>query len=166
MDLRTPRAVTSPLALRGFTLMEVALALLLLAGALTVLLGLQSSSISRAVRDRRQQQAMLIARSILAAIEVSVDRLEIDEITDAPERLIQKITGADLPKDATAPYPRDFRANLRVADLEIPVPSRDPRFADDAIPLKQVVLTVFWGEHAADQLQTVFIIPGRPKDRR
>jgi len=166
MDIRTPPKIAARAGgTRGFTLMEVALALLLLAGALTVLLGLQSSSISRAVRDRHQQQAMLISRAILAAIEVSAERLETQDATDAPERLIEKITGAEMPRGEELSSGRTFLANLRVDELEIPVPNKDPRFAENAIPLKQVTLTVFWGDKPADQLRTVFVVPARPKER-
>ena len=54
----------------GFTLVEVVIAILVLAGSLVVLLGLQSSAVTKALRDRNQLQAMLAARHIFAAVEV------------------------------------------------------------------------------------------------
>ena len=146
---------------RGFTLMEVTMALLLLAGALVVLLGLQSSTIQRAVRDRNQQSAMLIARSILAAVEVSADKLDLQDITDTPDRLIERLIGTTPPERLEEGAGRAFQANLRVEEFELPIPNQDPKFGDSPIKLKQAVLTVFWGENPADQLQVVFLVPDR-----
>ena len=148
---------------RGFTLMEVTMALLLLAGALVVLLGLQSSTIQRAVRDRNQQQAMLIARSILAAVEVAATDLEPQDITEAPDRLIEKLVGAPPPERLEEGAGRSFEANLRIEEFELPVPNQDPKFGDNPIKLKQIVLTVFWGETSADQLQVVFLAADKEK---
>lgn len=58
---------------QGFTLIEITLAILVLAGSFTVILGLLASATQRAVRDKNSQSAMLLARRILAAIETNKD---------------------------------------------------------------------------------------------
>jgi prepilin-type N-terminal cleavage/methylation domain-containing protein len=159
MDLRTQ---AEGLRTRGFTLMEVTVAILLLASALVILLGLQGSTIHRAVRDRHQQQAMLVARQILAAIEVNSDDLEQQDLTAPVDELLSKLLGMSgrVPGDEDE-APRYFQANLHVEDLELPVPSIDPKFAEQKLGLKQVVLTIFWGENVESQLRVVFLVPSK-----
>ena len=63
----------------GFTLIEVVFAVLILAGSLVVLLGLQTSSLQLTGRGKMTQQAMLYARRILAPIETSKEGICINE---------------------------------------------------------------------------------------
>ena len=53
----------------GFTLIEITLAIFLLAVSLVTLLGLQASVIQRSLNDRNRLDAMLIARRVLSSIE-------------------------------------------------------------------------------------------------
>ena len=159
MDLRPKQEMKAA----GFTLMEVTIALLVLASALVVLLGLQSSSVQRAVRDRSQQEAMLAARSILAAIEIGAEDLETQDTTDSAAALFEKLTGGAR-QDEEDRLSEKYQANLRVEELEIPVPNTDPKFAENPIRLKQVILTVFWGESPNDQLRVVFLVPSDYKE--
>ncbi len=76
---------------KGFTLLEVALAILILASALVILIGMQSSAVDQAFRDRYSQQSMLLARELLSVIESSEDVVEIaDKESSASEMLKQE----------------------------------------------------------------------------
>ncbi|NLF26237.1 MAG: hypothetical protein GX589_11355 [Deltaproteobacteria bacterium] len=170
MDLRPKKEIAgdqsifppTAKAMAAFTLIEVTIALLVLASSLVVLLGLQTSSVQRSLRDRAQQEAMLAARSILSAIEINSTDLEAQDTTDSAAELLRKLTKAHSAPQ-TELLPDKYQANLRVEDLEIPVPNTDPKFAENMIGLKQVLLTIFWGERPDQELRVVFLVPSEIK---
>ncbi len=136
------------LASRGFTLIEVALALVILGGSLVVLLGLQSSIIQRTIRDTRKQRAMLLAREILSAIEAS-QTPPVPQTTDGSvsDVLEVQLTTPDTNRKEN-PEDREFVAKLDVTLVGI------PNVAPDA--MRKVVLTISWGPGDLDQFTTVY----------
>ncbi|MCB0334497.1 MAG: prepilin-type N-terminal cleavage/methylation domain-containing protein [Bdellovibrionales bacterium] len=142
----------------GFTLIEVTLAIVILAGSLTILLGLQSAIIDRTVRDNNQKQAVMIARLILAAIEseeASGNPLPLQQTTAPIDDVLQSIlsTPFELPQTLKL---EPFEATLLVAYAGI------PGVAEEA--LKRIDLTISWGESNQERLDVVLFIPFDEKE--
>ena len=141
----------------AFTLIEVTFAILILAGALVTLLGLQSASIQRSVRDHNKQQAMLIARQIFSAIETSLaaDKGGLDngQISDTPDRVINEI----LPEYSNSTNRLDpenrFTVTLNVGFWPIPYLKLDTE------AVRRIFLTIAWGNSSADSLSVVYFVP-------
>lgn len=153
--LNLPELLSRP-AIAGqaaFTLMEVLVAVLILAGSLMTLLGMQTTIIERTIRDRNQRQAMLIARSILAAIEIDPESIETQETTVDADKLLRTLTMQAERDDEASEILQDFQARLLVDTLEIPIKE------DQLIIMKQVLLTLFWGEENDEKLDVVFFMP-------
>ncbi|MEZ4754741.1 MAG: hypothetical protein R3A13_10620 [Bdellovibrionota bacterium] len=134
----------------GFTIMEIIIAILILAASLTTLLGLQSASIRRTFTDKNQQKAMLAARAILSAIEVqsSADDVQSDQGT-----VIQVLKNLiPLPP---VEIPVQDPLNLFTAEL-IVTPAKLPGLDGDV--MKQAILKVSWGETEAESLSLNYFI--------
>jgi prepilin-type N-terminal cleavage/methylation domain-containing protein len=141
----------------GFTLIEIVIAIMILAVSLTVLIGLQSASIERAVRDRATQQAMLLARSILAGIEAARDPIPLGTIEGPALQLVQRFKaapdGADFPPELDR-----FDASLQVEPVAIPlVKDGVPTVVPDA--MKRILLTIIWGPDPTEQFPVLYFIP-------
>ena len=63
----------SPSDESGFTFVEVMIALVLLASASAILVGMQSAAVHRTIRDTSAQKSMMVARRIMAMIETIPD---------------------------------------------------------------------------------------------
>ena len=126
-------------AARGFTLLEVLLAFVILAAASGLLLGMLSGGLGQVSRSRSDTEASLYAQSLLDGVGVLEPiapgvregefdggryryRLEIAEVPDP------------VPAPPDAPVPAD-------APLPIPIPK-----------LFRLVLDVRWGDRPAQQL--------------
>ena len=135
-------------SVRGFTLIEVALALMILGGSLVILLGLQSSIIQRTIRDTKKQRAMLLAREVLATIE-SDPTPPVPQSTDGSVAdVLDAIQTTPDPSRRENPEDREFIAKLDVTLVGI------PNVAPDA--MRKVVLTISWGPTDQDQFTTVY----------
>ncbi|RMG43385.1 MAG: hypothetical protein D6719_03830 [Candidatus Dadabacteria bacterium] len=143
---------------RGFTLLEIAFAVLILAGSLIVILGLQSSVVEQTLQDKNRRHAMLMARRIMAAIEILEEPLE-EQDTYAPAlKVLQQILPA-ANKDYLADLPEDsidlrFMARLKVTNWgkEIPLVQN--------INMKRIDLTVSWGENKQNSYRVTYFMPG------
>lgn len=111
---------------QGFTLIEVMIALAIVATALTVLLGLANRSIAVHERLQRTTRATLLAQTRLAEIELAASK----SVTKQDE------TGVFPPPDEL------FR--WRSAWLETPLPS-----------VRRIDLTVLWGDEARNEAVTL-----------
>lgn len=142
--------------------MEVLVAILVLAFAVSTVLGLQSSLAKRSFRDRNQRQAMLVARSILAAIEMDPSKVEKFRGTKrATELMSQIVPQKQTDKDAAAEL-ENYMAALDVAEREVfvpPTPDGLPQFA----MMKEIRLKIFWGEDIDDELDVIYFAPANPK---
>jgi len=136
---------------RAFTLIEVTVGIVILATGLTILLGLQSSSIRRAIHDRDEQFALLISRAILAGVESGItDAVEGERQGPASEftKELQMFNDA-AETDLTRLQQFDVIWNVVATDL--PVKEK---------ALKRVQLTVRWGKDPADSFSLVSFFPG------
>lgn len=142
----------------GFTLMEVVIAVMILSTALVTLLGLQSSILRRALRDEEKQQAMLLARSILSAIEIKNQDIETQEITVPIEDLLEQLKiDHRTEEDREKVKKFEFIANLKVSDVSI-------KDVGDNL-LKSVTLKIYTKEaelldgQVLDAFKVVYLIP-------
>lgn len=148
-------APKSKRARRGFTLIEVTIAILILASGLVILLGLQSSSVERAVRDRDKLQAMLLAREILAAVESSKDPIEVqDRTTTAADILEDLLPGSQKP--AVQDEQNKFRVRFRVQNWELP--------NIDQQLIRRLDLVVSWSDSPLDSISIIYFLPEEPAD--
>lgn len=141
----------------AFTLIEITIAILILASGLVILLGLQSSSIARAVRDRDKLQAMLLARQVLAAIESAKEPVQNQERVSSAEAMLEEL----LPegRKVAAYYDnslRRFQLRLKVGNWELPIPNFPPQ------QVKRLDLTVAWSNSPLDSLTITYFIPEEP----
>lgn len=142
----------SPLLVRtsyqesGFTLIEIAIAIFLLATSLTIILSLQSSVIARSLDDRTRIQAMLAARRVLSGIEsgdVEVER------SDLSKPLLEYLGPQARPEDA------ESLKNLTL-DLKVE-PWTVARFED--LEIDKITLSLSWGPAIEQQVTIFFFVP-------
>lgn len=154
MDLRTNRRITSDSA---FTFIEIMLAVILLSAALVVLIGLQTSAVSRALRDRDQQNAMLVARSILAAAELNPRAIP-EGIKQQPAReLLQSLVRMDETEEAGDATP--YMALTSTEEMTIPVPG----VTGSLISMRRFMLELSWGDTPDQRLTVSYFIPSELK---
>lgn len=141
---------------RAFTLLEIAFALVLLSGSLVIIVGLQSSNINRAISDRNQQQASLVARSILSAIEVDPNNVGEQSTEEPADQLLQKLIPTDESKEEKQNQ-NNFMANLNVQIIEMPIPP------DSIINLKKVELSIYSKDEFSKPFEIVYFLPVNPQ---
>ncbi|NVL90261.1 MAG: prepilin-type N-terminal cleavage/methylation domain-containing protein [Desulfobacterales bacterium] len=107
----------------GFTLLEVMVAMAIIAIALTAVLGSQSQSLSLAGEAKFNTTAVFLAQHKMAEIEAGDPH---DLVSDSSD------FGEDFPS---------YRCDLKVSDVLFEVPEK---ISDH---LKQIDLTISWEEH-------------------
>lgn len=136
---------------QGFSLIEIVFAVLIFAGSLVVLLGLQSSSLQLTARDKLTQRAMLYARRILAPLETSSDPIEIQDVEGTVRDLLARVTPGDIDLAQDESIDPNFRAHLKVESWGI------PNINDEA--MKRLSLTIRWSQSSDDMFQIVYFLP-------
>ena len=139
----------------GFTLIEVVIAVFVLAASMVVLIGLQTSSMQRAIRDRNKQQAMLFARRIMAEYESLKREAEDEEKTDSVLSFLDDISDDDLGSEEQRVQLERFTAQLSIQDWPLP--------GIDEILLKRLGLVIFWSESPLDRVELVLLVPAAAK---
>ena len=140
----------------GFTLIEITFAILILAGSLIILLGLQSSIIQRTVRDQDKLQAMLIARRIMAGIETTALPVDNQDQEEPVSDLIDYIEEGQEQSQLSRENLQRFYARLTVNDWGL------PRVEEQV--LQRVELTVSWSDLPEDSVHLVYFIPADEAD--
>lgn len=128
----------------GFTLLEIMIAVLILSVSMIVLLGLQASVLSQERRDSERQQAISVAKQILAAIELH------------PERLKSGSESASKLLAFLSPNSPALRESNLYSELEVELISL-PEFPDK--DLEKINLTISWGNSELDQVSFVYVRP-------
>lgn len=131
---------------RAFTLMEVSIAVLILAASLVVIIGLQSSIITKSNHDRMNLQAMLFARRILAQYEANISEISTGEIRGTAEELLK---GVESDSDQIKIY-AGMDAFLKIEQWDIP---QKPQ------ALKRLTVTVSWGDDPYDSMTVFYFVP-------
>jgi prepilin-type N-terminal cleavage/methylation domain-containing protein len=140
---------------KGFTFIEVIIALSLLAVSTAVLIGLEGSTVQRTIRDRSVQQSMLAARRVLAAVEAADTKLELSDQNDVPViDLLRTLNAAELANDAEKGDLETLRASVKIQDWPLPLQG----VAQNA--LRKLVLDISWGSDPRDVFEITYFIPG------
>lgn len=133
----------------GFSLIEVIVALAIMAAAASLLIGMQGAAISRTLRDRDAQQAMLAARRIMSSIEAAGDDAPLENFDgETVLETLKKFGGPDVTSDTEALGYASLRVAMAVDEIKLPIPNVE----DD--PMRKITLKVYWGT----QLDEAFII--------
>lgn len=150
---------TSSSSQQGFTLVEVVIAVVVLASAFITLLGLQSAIMRRTLRDEARQQEMLLARSILSAIESNLEAVEVQDKTMPAEELIDEMLADAAPdvKQEKRSQLFNFMARITVDLWGI------PNFKDDA--MKRIRLAIYLEDDPADAFEVLFFIPNEDQQQ-
>lgn len=141
----------------GFTLIEVTIAIFVLAGALVIILGLQSSIVRRAVTDKEEQVALLAARRILAAIETSGDPVPVGETSGTALEVLQSAIGSQNIASDEDDTLKNLEATLAVSYRGIPT------LNDQA--MKQIDLKISWSKGGGDSVSISYFIPNDELDQ-
>lgn len=137
----------------GFTLIEVTFAVLILASSLVTLLGLQSSVLQQAVRDKNKERALLIGRRILSVFESSSDMIEPREVQGDISKIVNDFALPDG-DEVTKLQQLNYTGKLSISEWGIP--NLDPR------AMKRIALTISWGASSLDSLELVYFVPVGP----
>ena len=143
---------------KGFTVIEVIIAVLILSSALMVLLGLQGATLQRAFTQQRQQQAMLIARSILASIESNPDTFPEQDIIKSAYEMLRDLKILEAGDTEERDRLADFETRLTIQSVILPFPPT----LENPINMKRVILDVYWGDKErmdeSERLQVFFLV--------
>ncbi len=145
----------------GLTLLEVAFAILILGTSFVVLLGLQSASVSSSLRIKNSQQAMLIARRILSAVEAMDTSPGISEQSGSAFEILRSLE--ELAEDrvriealSAEEILKSFNVFFSVTDLALPLMEGNT--------LKKIYLKVSWGDSRPESIELVYLIPEETSD--
>jgi type II secretory pathway pseudopilin PulG len=138
----------------GFALVEILMAILILGTSFVTLLSLHSTAVQRTLRDRNQKNAMLVARSIMSAIEVDPDQVEPQDTTMFVNEMLDQLlpSRSDVEDEELKEFLARFEANLRVEEVLLPIAGQDP------VLMKKIMLLIFWGDGPSEQLETLFFV--------
>ena len=129
------------------------IAVILLSGALVVLIGLQTSSVSRTIRDRDQQAAMLVARSILSAAAMNPGAIPSDVTEQSAYELLQTLVSVQsIEEDFENAV--DYRAITSTEDILIPLPT-----LPEPLVMQRFTLELSWGDLPDERLTITYFIP-------
>lgn len=144
---------------RGFTFVEIIIALSLLAIAAGLLIGLQSAAVQRTLRDRSAQQAMLAARRIMASIEANADKLQISDQSNEPLSAVLQTLGAPAPSATDNKQELDnLRVSLQFVDWDLPLENiENPA-------MRKVILTISWSDAPQDSFKIDYLMASGPKE--
>ena len=150
----------------AFTLIEVTIAVLILASGLLVVLGMQSSIIERTLRDRSALRAMLVARTILSTLEIRHQPLTIGEEQGSVDDILKKfaIPDNDDPNKVSTTSSSKFNSEL-LASLKIEYQPLADKDQVEEHALKRLTLNIAWGDLPIQSLTVVSYIPNDENDQ-
>jgi prepilin-type N-terminal cleavage/methylation domain-containing protein len=146
-------------AVRGFTFIEVTVALALLAVSASILIGMQGAAVRRTIRDTNAQTAMLAARRIMASIEILNDAefSSISQGNSPVKDLMQQLNITGLGERTESPALDAMTASVSADDVEIPIPINE-----SVEQMRRIVLRLSWGPGSDESIQLVY---QRPKQQ-
>jgi prepilin-type N-terminal cleavage/methylation domain-containing protein len=154
----TKRRLNNPprLSTAGFTFIEVTVALALLAVAASILIGMQGAAVKRTLRDTNAQTAMLVARRIMASIEILNDsEFSLATQSNAPVKdLMQQLNITGLGERSESPALDMMTASVTVDDIEIPM-----QVNETVEQMRRIILRLTWGPGADESIQLVYQRP-------
>jgi prepilin-type N-terminal cleavage/methylation domain-containing protein len=144
---------------RGFTFIEVIIAVMLLAAATSVLIGLESSAVQRLIYDRNTQQAMLAARRIISMIEINQDDLSLANQLQGTVPTVLNQLGV--------PAGNDEQERLALESLNASVliePWTPPGNNIEENAMNKITLNIAWGPTPDEVFTILYFIPSQEKD--
>lgn len=137
----------------GFTFIEVMVALIIMASASGILVGMQSSAIARTIRDKNAQQGMLLGRRIMASIEALgpqgiVGNFDGDPAISALQKWSIPDPTDEIEKSALAPFVVSFASE----DLVVPLPNTGQD------PMKKMLLRITWGKEIDESFTIIYLM--------
>ena len=142
----------------GFTLIEIIIAVMILAVSLTTLLGLQSSATQTAIQTRNKQEAILTSRAIMSAIEYAGGVIKNQSTKGSASDVALRF----LSQEATAPIVAQEKRIPLTAALTI---EDWPMEGLPANSLKKVTLTIGWGPKPEDSVTTYYFVAAKIPDK-
>jgi len=137
----------------GFTLIEVILAVVLLASSLAVILSLQSSILDQTVRDRNREVALLAGRRILAQMELGDGTVDDFEESGPLPQILRKICKKEIENS------EEDIEKFSIFDATLSIrPWGLPGLNENA--MKRITLTISWTKSPLDMVELVYFLPG------
>ncbi len=137
----------------GFTFIEVMVALIILASASGILVGMQSSAIARTIRDKNAQQGMLLARRIMASVEALGPQGLMDGFEGEPAlNALQKWSIPEPTEEAEKRALAPFFVSMVVEDFILPLPNVDQD------PMKKMTLRITWGRESDESFIITYLM--------
>jgi prepilin-type N-terminal cleavage/methylation domain-containing protein len=136
----------------GFTLLEIMIAVVILALAITTITGLQSASLSGTRQASNRLRALLIARQLFAAYEsIDLSKLQVLSYQGTPSQVLSKLIAVDTPPEGVSEYDALYGVTLELAPWEI----------SDLPPgsVWRLVVQVNWSENPRDALEAAYFVP-------
>ena len=138
----------------GFTLIEIVIAIMILAMSLVTLLGLQSASIDQSLRTRNKTRAMLAARQIMSVIETEGQTIDLQQKSGTVEDILSLFL-KNPPKDSKEEQEllntESLQAFLVVEKWEIKGLPKDV--------VRRIRLRISWSDSPVDSIEVVYFIP-------
>lgn len=134
--------------------MEIVIALAVMASAAAIIIGMQGAALRRTMRDSNAQQALLVARRIMASIEAMSPRnFNLSSQDNQPVSAILQTLGlpASEVKGEDDPL-RSLMASVTVDDLPIPLIQKE-------VLMKRIALRISWGTGFDDALEVLYLMP-------
>ena len=137
----------------GFTLVEVAVAISILAIAFTTLITLNTRFLSAYFNDRSITQAALLGQRALAMIEVEGSPPDVGTKQGDFLELLEK-SGDIYKKDEIEKLIKNWTYTLEVQAIPVP-PEEDA--------MRRIDLTVSWGDSAEEEFALVYFMKSKPE---
>jgi len=140
----------------GFTFIEVTVALALLAVAASILIGMQGAAVKRTLRDISAQEAMLVARRIMASIELlkDSDASLPSQSSGSVRDLLQQLNITGIGEKPGSSAIDRMTASISVDELQIQMP-----YEEKLEQMKLVTLKLSWGPGSDEWIQLVYQRP-------
>lgn len=135
----------------GFTLVEIAVSVAILAIALVTLIGLQSSHIGNFIVERNRTQAALHGKYILSMLDVK---------KDPPEPGSSQRSLVDLLQELNADLDAETIEDLRGWEYQQEVSIIPISLNEDG--LREVRATISWGDRHTEEFTLVYYMKSKP----
>jgi prepilin-type N-terminal cleavage/methylation domain-containing protein len=146
--------IYTSLSERGFTILEVLVAVVVLAAAILPILGVQSAALERVIRNEQEQKAVLIARQVLSFIEGSEQVLGTSRAEKSALELLQELASGAKGVE----YDPVNKVQLRQFNALFVVEPWSIEMLGDTTLLR-VVLEISWSEAPRDRIQIAYLVP-------
>lgn len=132
---------------KAFTLIEIAIAVFMLATSLVVILGLEQSNIARTLNDQNKKIALGLARKVMAAIELEKIEINIDE--EKEDNIVNFFNQNNIE------YDKDDKDKLENFSVTLKASSPNLAGFEQDNLIKLIELKISWGETRREELSII-----------